>query len=105
MSGKWIIWAALPLLSSCATQSATQAWIHPDWASSYTSRDLATCRKSADEDLGRKLGRDDLLDRDPSDRGSSPTRTTDGIRNRYEFDRYVANCMMAMGYRRTKPAS
>ncbi|TAN58853.1 MAG: hypothetical protein EPN26_00935 [Rhodospirillales bacterium] len=97
-----LILLSLFALAGCATQSASQAWIHPDWGTSSTSRDLTTCRKNADEDLGRKLGHDDVLDRSPSDWGSSPTRTTDNIRTRYEFDRYVANCMMALGYRRTK---
>lgn len=99
-----LLLAALLLLAGCATQQASKAWIHPDWGTSYTNRDLTTCRKQADEDIGRKVGRDDYLDRDASDR-NTPMRETDNIRNRYEFDRYVSNCMMALGYRRTKPAN
>lgn len=98
-----ILACALALLSGCATQQASKAWIHPDWGTAYTSRDLSICRKQADEDIGRKVGRDDYLDRDASER-NSPMRETDSIRNRYEFDRYVSNCMMALGYRRTKSA-
>lgn len=94
----------LPILAlaGCAAQPASKAWIHPEWGSSYTGRDLSVCRKQADEDLGRQTGRDDLLDRDPAGGISSPSRSTDTIRNRYDFDRYVSNCMMALGYRRTK---
>jgi hypothetical protein len=94
--------AALAALCACAAQPASKAWIHPDWGTSYTSRDLSACRKQADEDLGRQIGRDDLLDRGPADSSSSPSRQTDAIRNRYDHNRYVDNCMMALGYRRAK---
>jgi hypothetical protein len=97
------LFLAILALAGCATQPASKAWIHPDWGTSYTSRDLSACRKQADEDLGRQIGRDDVLDRGPADSG--PMRSTDAIRNRYDFDRYVSNCMMALGYRRTKPAN
>ncbi|MBF0267750.1 MAG: hypothetical protein HQL44_04080 [Alphaproteobacteria bacterium] len=90
------------ILTGCAAKPASQAWIHPDWGSSYTSRDLSVCRKQADEDLGRQIGRDDMLDRDPAGGNASPSRQTDAIRNRYDVDRYVANCMMGLGYRRAK---
>ncbi|CAA6605486.1 conserved exported hypothetical protein [Rhodospirillaceae bacterium LM-1] len=99
------VFLALPILSACAAKPASQAWIHPEWGSSYTSRDLSVCRKQADEDLGRQIGRNDMLDRDPAGGNTSPTRQTDAIRNRYDVDRYVANCMMGLGYRRAKAAN
>lgn len=95
---------AVLALAGCATQPASKAWIHPDWGSSYTSRDLSVCRKQADEDLGRKIGRTDTIERDPAG-GGSATRQTDAIQSRYDVDRYVANCMSALGYRRAKAAN
>lgn len=88
-------------LAGCAAQPASKAWIHPDWGTSYTSRDLSVCRKQADEDLGRKIGRGDPTERDPAG-GPSSSRQTDAIQNRYDFDRYVTNCMTALGYKRAK---